>query len=97
MEQDLQKMQQEAAHRVHEMQSRAKKHLQEEPPKQPPEPPKEITPEKAEPIPASAEAPNLLDGLLQDSERTLILLLILLLSTEQEDLSAVFSLLYLLL
>jgi hypothetical protein len=35
--------------------------------------------------------------LLQDSERTLILLLILLLSTEQEDLSAVFSLLYLLL
>lgn len=91
MDNEMRKMQQEAVHRVQEMQSRAQKHLQEEPkPKVPPE-------EKAlqSPQESGIQPATLLDGLMKDSERTLILLLILLLFTDNADPSVIFSLLYL--
>ena len=90
MDNEMRKMQQEAVQRVQEMQSRAKQHLKEEPPKSPAE--------QEEPTAAlsPAEPPRtLFDGLMQDSERTLILMLALLLFTEQADPSVIFSLLYL--
>ncbi|MFR9229005.1 MAG: hypothetical protein ACLVKJ_09100, partial [Acutalibacteraceae bacterium] len=40
---------------------------------------------------------NLLDGVMKDSERTLIMILLLVLFNEQADTSVIFSLLYLLL
>lgn len=88
MDNEMRKMQQEAVHRVQEMQSRARKHLQEEVPEEQQE--RSLTQQEHSPIPAT-----LLDGLMKDSERTLILLLILLLFTENADPSVVFSLLYL--
>lgn len=100
MEQDMRKMQQDAIHRVNEMQSRAKKHLQEEPPRQTEE--KERRPPQQPPAPqgegmATSPPATLFDGLMQDSERTLILMLMLLLFTDNADTSVIFSLLYLIL
>ena len=45
----------------------------------------------------SAPAQNLLDGLMQDGERTLIMILLLVLFNEKADNEVIFSLLYLLL
>ena len=93
MDNEMRKMQQEAVHRVQEMQSRAQKHLQEEPKQKiPPEEKILQTSQESGMTPAT-----LLDGLMKDSERTLILLLILLLFTENADTSVIFSLLYLIL
>lgn len=103
---DMRRMQQEAVQRVNEMQSRARRHLREEPPEEsrPPEEHREELPAVAEePIRQSgaiappAPGATLFDGLMQDSERTLILMLILLLFTEKADTSVIFSLLYLIL
>ena len=95
MDNEMRKMQQEAVQRVQEMQSRARHRVKEEAPKSTP---------KAEesPAPSPQESPpekhaTLFDGLMQDSERTLILMLALLLFTEQADSSVIFSLLYLIL
>lgn len=89
----MRKMQQEAVHRVQEMQSRAQKHLQEEPKQKPRQEEKALQlPQESGQTPAT-----LFDGLMKDSERTLILLLILLLFTENADTSVIFSLLYLIL
>ena len=95
MENDMRKMQQEAVQRVQEMQSRAKHHLKEESPKPPPKNEEKTVPSSPE-IPPEKHA-TLFDGLMQDSERTLILMLALLLFTEQADPSVIFSLLYLIL
>lgn len=96
MEQDMRKMQQDAIHRVNEMQSRAKKHLQEERPPSPPEPAQKQAPSPPGEMMAQ-ESATLLDGLMQDQERTLILMLLLLLFTENADPAGIFSLLYLIL
>ena len=95
MDNDMRKMQQEAVQRVQEMQSRARHHLKEEPQKPPPK--NEEKPVTAPPVSPSEKNVTLFDGLMQDSERTLILMLALLLFTEQADPSVIFSLLYLIL
>lgn len=89
MDNDMRKMQQDAIHRVQEMQSRAQKHLQEEPKKNEALPQTKIQQEQ------TALPETLFDSLMKDSERTLILMLILLLFTENADTSVIFSLLYL--
>ena len=103
-ENDMRRMQQEAVQRVNEMQNRARRHLQEEQSREAPssaEEHREAAAELEEPhrksdtIAAPAPAGTLFDGLMKDSERTLILLLILLLFTEKADTSVIFSLLYL--
>lgn len=100
MEQEMRKMQQEAIHRVNEMQSRAKKHLQEERPPSPEPAQKQVPPSPREmtaPASTGKEPETLLDGLMQDQERTLILMLLLLLFTDNADPAGIFSLLYLIL
>ena len=102
---DMRRMQQEAVQRVNEMQSRARRHLREEPTEEshPPEHREEplAVPEESlrqsGAIAPLATGATLFDGLMQDSERTLILMLILLLFTEKADTSVIFSLLYLIL
>ena len=51
------------------------------------------------PLPAGPQniVENLLDGVMKDSERALIMILLLVLFNEQADTSVIFSLLYLLL
>lgn len=96
----MQKLQQEAVQRVQEMQSRARRHLEESP--QDPPPDEAAQPKQAE-LPSVPEKQpelpmgNLFDGLLADKERSLILMLALLLYEEQADMSVVFGLLYLIL
>ena len=106
MDNEMRRMQQEAIHRDNEMQARAKQKLQGTDPRQaegvpPPEPaptaaaePPEaqaaVPPGKAEP----AGLQGLFDGLMEDRERTMILVLILLLFTEQADTAVIFALLY---
>lgn len=70
-----------------------------QPPQRPPSPPQEQHPP---PMPAKPDGENvfssageILDLLLQDSERTLILALILLLSSEKADSALIFALMYL--
>lgn len=105
MDHEMHKMQQEAIQRVNEMQSRAQKHLQQE--EMPSAQNRNSAEKKKQNAMASSQqkstmaaatsADTLFDGLMQDSERTLILMLTLLLFTENADTSVIFSLLYLLL
>ncbi|MDD5952847.1 MAG: hypothetical protein PUC32_04245 [Oscillospiraceae bacterium] len=95
MDNETRKMQQDAIHRVQEMQSRAKQHLREE--AAPEKEKKSPAPRPTEDPPAAPPAGTLFDGLMQDSERTMILLLMMLLFTENADPSVIFSLLYLIL
>ena len=113
---DMKRMQEEAIHRVQEMQNRANNgpsfssgthgnHTEE---------PAHHTPNEqggplhghnggslpsAPPVSAGPQniVENLLDGVMKDSERTLIMILLLVLFNEQADTSVIFSLLYLLL
>ena len=95
MDNEMRKMQQEAIHRVKEMQNRAKQHLREElepaPAEKPPSPA-----EESSSVPASPQ-PTLMEAMMQDGERTLILLLMLLLVNEDSDPGTLFGLLYLIL
>lgn len=105
MDNEMRRMQQEAIHRVNEMQARAKQKLQGSgnapsrspdgnvPPPSPPEVPDRVPEER----PAAAPETNLqdlFDALMEDRERTMILVLILLLFTEQADTAVIFALLY---
>ncbi len=131
---DMKRMQEEAIHRVQEMQNRANQQLRSAPPfAVPPRtnrpnsgPPSSGThgkhaeessrhtsneqggplhgqnggvPANEPPVPAGPQniVENLLDGVMKDSERTLIMILLLVLFNEQADTSVIFSLLYLLL
>lgn len=138
---DMKRMQQEAIHRVQEMQSRANQQLHGKPPFsaaargnrpnniEPSVPanftgnhtkrqPNSNSHNRAEesvgsehsqrqtdiqtqqrPSPARQEniVENVIDGVMKDSERTLIMILLLLLFNEKADTSSIFSLLYLLL
>ena len=64
------------------------------PPKQETKPPKEEKPPECEQPPAEK---NLLDELLKDNERSLILLLLLVLYSEKADASLLLALMYLIL
>ena len=90
---DLHRMQEDAVHRVQEMQSRARSHLEHT------APPPDSHPAKPEPAPVSPSSHNedVFQTLFQDEERTLILALLLLLSGEGENWELVFALLFLLL
>ncbi|WP_283609877.1 hypothetical protein [Faecalispora anaeroviscerum] len=104
---DMQRMQQDAIRRVREMQGRAQQSLNRtpavlpEPPKQESSsqhhhgapPPQSALP--ALPLPQPSTLSNLFDGLLQDGERTLILVLILILVSEKADTGLIFALMYL--
>lgn len=51
--------------------------------------------EEPPPLPPASSLSNLFDGLLQDGERTLILVLILILVSEKADTGMIFALMYL--
>lgn len=88
---DIKRLQEEAIARVQEMQSRAERQLHRTPPAPPP-------PKPEPPLQQSQRtAQDLLDTLTQDGDRTLILILLLILFQEQADSNTIFSLLYLLL
>lgn len=94
---DMDKMQQEAMRRMQEMQSRGKQQPAEQQNKTNNEkatekPPTPIKQQKQEIKPHK----SFMDTLLQDKERSLILLLLLLLSTEKCDTGLVLALIYLL-
>ena len=109
LDKDMKRMQQEAIQRVQEMQAQAQQRLHATPTMAPAgDPPsntdgnitekntpgKEFTPPSH---PPANTLQGLFDGLMEDRERTMILILILLLFTEQADTSTIFSLLYLIL
>lgn len=94
-EYDLGRMQEEAVRRAKEMQSRARiPHPAG--PRRPEPPPAEPPPEPQEP-PAPPAVPAALDALFQDKERTLLLALLVLLSSEDAGHDLLFALLFLLL
>lgn len=97
-EYDLGRMQEEAVRRAKEMQSRARvphpagSRRPEPPPAEPPPPPEPQEPPAPPAAPATA-----LDALFQDKERTLLLALLVLLSSEDAGHDLLFALLFLLL
>lgn len=100
---DMDKMQQEAVRRMQEMQNRGRPMPQAE--KKPVEMPQmQCTPEITEPqnciegskTKSSGKSQGFFDILFQDKERSLILLLLLLLSTEKTDTGLILALIYLL-
>ena len=107
---DMQRMQQDAIRRVREMQNRAQQSLtrsQQAAPTEPQTPEPEPQPQRhhdsshahgappALPLPQPSTLSNLFDGLLQDGERTLILVLLLILVSEKADTGLIFALMYL--
>lgn len=92
---DMDKMQQEAMRRMQEMQNRGKQ-TAEQPVKQEQEKKqdKPIKPNKQQQ--PQIKHKSFMDTLLQDKERSLILLLLLLLSTEKCDTGLILALMYLL-
>ncbi len=110
MDQELYRMQQEAAERVRSMQKRARLYVRDEPPSPPQEAPapREISPpieaadKTAPPPPPSAlvkekkpEGGSLLGALTGDRERLLLLMLAVLLVNNDADMELVLALLYL--
>ena len=106
---DMRRMQEEAARRAREMQSRARQgrptgqRASKESPKEPPKAPAEAPPPPPEPAPApqgrpvQAEGANsLLENLFKDKERTIILALLILLGSEEGNQELLFALLFLL-
>lgn len=95
-EYDLGRMQEEAVRRAREMQSRARiPHPAG--PRRPEPPPAEPPPEPQEPPAPPAVPAAALDALFQDKERTLLLALLVLLSSEDASHDLLFALLFLLL
>ena len=107
-EMDMRRMQEEAARRAREMQSRARPGRQraanqvpEERPAPEPPPPPEQPAEKTAPAaplaPAAGEAPqSLLEELFKDGERTMLLALLLMLGGEDGNNELMFALMFLL-
>lgn len=95
-EYDLGRMQEEAVRRAKEMQSRARiPHPAG--PRRPEPPPAEPPPKPQEPPAPPAVPAAALDTLFQDKERTLLLALLVLLSSEDASHDLLFALLFLLL
>ena len=95
-EYDLGRMQEEAVRRAKEMQSRARV-PHPAGPRRPEPPPAEPPPEPQEPPAPPAVPAAALDTLFQDKERTLLLALLVLLSSEDASHDLLFALLFLLL
>ena len=95
-EYDLGRMQEEAVRRAKEMQSRARV-PRPAGPRRPEPPPAEPPPEPQEPPAPPAVPAAALDALFQDKERTLLLALLVLLSSEDASHDLLFALLFLLL
>lgn len=95
-EYDLGRMQEEAVRRAKEMQSRARV-PHPAGPRRPEPPPAEPPPEPQEPPAPPAVPAAALDALFQDKERTLLLALLVLLSSEDASHDLLFALLFLLL
>ena len=98
MDQELYRMQQEAAERVRNMQKRARLYTREDPPhseeeKAPPPPPPPSSP--AKPVEKKNELGSLLGALTGDRERLLLLMLAVLLVNNDADMELVLALLYL--
>ena len=97
MDPEMKRMQQEAVRRVQEMHNRAQQRVQEKPAGTRPSRETAQTGGRRQarcarpPIPEKPLPATLWDGLMQDSERTLILILLLLLFTEKADTSVLFS------
>ena len=98
-------MQQDAVRRVQEMQSRARQAVDHSRPAPPSQENKgdssasarqESNPSGETTVPSKV-SPSLLETLMQDSERTLILVLLLLLASEKADMELMLALMYLLL
>lgn len=94
-EYDLGRMQEEAVRRAKEMQSRARVPRPAGPRR--PEPPPAEPPPPPEPQAPPAVSAAALDALFQDKERTLLLALLVLLSSEDASHDLLFALLFLLL
>lgn len=95
---DMSRMQQEAIRRVQEMQSRAQQNIRSntsEPPRNPPREPEPHRNELAAEHHAENPLSDIFGSLMQDKERTLILVLLLLLVDEKADTSLIFALMYL--
>lgn len=97
MDQELYRMQQEAAERVRNMQKRARLYTREDPPrseeeKAPPPPPSSSP---AKPVEKKNELGSLLGALTGDRERLLLLMLAVLLVNNDADMELVLALLYL--
>ncbi len=102
---DMSRMQQDAIRRVQEMQSRAQQSLRSSPREVQHEPPPHATENHA--LPAAREMSaehhsenpitDLFGSLMKDKERTLILVLLLILIEEKSDTSLIFTMMYLLL
>lgn len=95
---DMSRMQQDAIRRVQEMQSRAQQNIRSGTREPPREPPREPEPPRNELVTEHhAENPlsDIFGSLMQDKERTLILVLLLLLVDEKADTSLIFALMYL--
>ena len=73
--------------------SRSEKEREEQPPECPPSPPTECRP--MAPVPKKGMQQDIFGALLKDSERTMILVLILLLVNEGADMGLVLALMYL--
>ena len=95
-EYDLGRMQEEAVRRAREMQSRARV-PHPAGPRRPEPPPAEPPPEPQGPPAPPAAPATALDALFQDKERTLLLALLVLLSSEDASHDLLFALLFLLL
>lgn len=98
MDQELYRMQQEAAERVRNMQKRARLYTREDPPrseeeKAPPPPPSSSP--SAKPVEKKNELGPLLGALTGDRERLLLLMLAVLLVNNDADMELVLALLYL--
>lgn len=101
---DMRRMQEDAARRAREMQSRARMpqprrgQPEPKPPQEPPAPqpqPEPEPPAMAQP-PAPVAAASALGSLFQDKERTIILALLILLGSEEGSQELMFALLFLL-
>lgn len=95
---DMRRMQEDAVRRVREMQNRARGHLEAPSPRNQQKKPEPKTQETAVQEACTAEAAlSPFETLMHDRERTLILALLILLSSEKSNTELLFALLYLLL
>lgn len=90
------RMQEDAMRRVREMQSRARNHLEHSRPELEPAPDPAPKANEKHPAVSPASSGDLLDTLLKDHERTLILALLVILGSEKAHPELLFALLFLL-
>lgn len=92
---EMRRMQDEAVKRVREMQSRARRKVDAAVAKSVVGEEKTVTKKQASPPEKNNPITDIFDSLLSDSERTIILILILILSSEEADTGLILALMYL--